>query len=268
MAKRSVSVLLAQLQPRSNDLPSNLAVALALIEEHPGVELAVFPELFLNGYSLTGISPTALGDPSSPLATLQSCARRNATAVVVGLAEATADGIADTAMCIDENGAIAGCYRKVHLFGQEHSYFRAGDRYLVATLAGVKVAPIICYDVEFPEPARAVATAGAELLVTIAANMDPYADEHSLCLRVRAMENRVPHVYVNRVGEESGFVFCGASGVADASGRIVAMLAPYAPAIRVVEVSVGEQPQPDYLAELRPGLPVVRGTEITLEAAS
>jgi predicted amidohydrolase len=268
MVDRSLSVLLAQLRPRANDLAANVAVALEVIDEHPEVDLAVFPELFLNGYSLHGMSPTALDDPSSPFESLASSARRNVTAIVVGFAESTEDGIANSALCIDEHGVIAGCYRKVHLFGAEHRYFQAGDRYLVTTLAGVNVAPIICYDVEFPEPARAVVTAGAELLVTIAANMDPYADDHALCLRVRAMENRVPHVYVNLVGSESRLVFCGASGVADASGRLVASLAPYRPDIRVVEVAGGERPEPDYLAELRPGIPVVAVTVPTLEATS
>ena len=139
------------------------------------------------------------------------------------------DGVANAALCIDENGAVAGCYRKVHLFGAEPRFFQAGDRYLVTRVAGVRVAPLICYDIEFPEPARAVVTAGAELLVTISANIDPYADDHALFLRGRALENRVPHVYVNLVGSESRLVFCGASGVADASGRLVVCSRPIAP---------------------------------------
>jgi len=268
MVERSLSVLLAQLRPRAHDLAGNLAMAIEVIEDHPRVDLAVFPELFLNGYALRGLSATELDAPSSPLRSLASCAGRNSTAVVVGVAESTEGGIANAALCIDENGAIAGCYRKVHLFGAEHRFFQAGDRYLVTRLAGVRVAPLICYDVEFPEPARAVVTAGAELLVTIAANMDPYADDHALCLRVRALENRVPHVYVNLVGTESRLVFCGGSGVADASGRMVASLAPYRPDIRVVDVAIGERPEPDYLAELRTGIPVAAANAAIVEAAT
>jgi predicted amidohydrolase len=254
-AHRSVSVLLAQLEPQPDDLRANMASAVALLEEHPEASLAVFPEVFLSG-SLQGANAIVLTDPASPLVALQNSARRHATAVIVGVAEKTPQGVANTAVCIDENGEIVGRYQKVHLFGNESRFFAVGDSYLVTMLAGIKVAPIICYDVEFPEPARAVATAGADLLVTIAANMDPYADDHALFLQVRALENRLPHVYVNRVGRESNFVFCGASGVADASGRLVASLGPYAPEVRVVEIAIGESPQPGYLADLRTGIPV------------
>ncbi|MGO9197000.1 MAG: nitrilase-related carbon-nitrogen hydrolase [Acidimicrobiales bacterium] len=267
MATRSVSVLLAQLESRSDDLSGNLAAALELLDIHPEVSLAVFPEVFLSG-SLTGNGAVTVRGPDSPLSALRTAARRLGTAVVAGVAEQIAGGVANTAVCVDELGAVTACYQKVHLFGNEKRFFLAGDHYLVTTLAGVKVGPIVCYDVEFPEPARAVASAGAELLVTISANMDPYADDHALCLRVRAMENRLPHVYVNRVGRESSFVFCGMSGVADASGKLVASLAPYTPDVRVVEVAIGDRPQPDYLADLRTGIPVANETGQTLEAAS
>ncbi|MGO9559599.1 MAG: nitrilase-related carbon-nitrogen hydrolase [Acidimicrobiales bacterium] len=254
---RSVSVLLAQLESRPDDLPGNVSSAVALLEENPTVSLAVFPEVFLSG-SLQGTNAITLSDPASPVGPLRDAARHHETAVVIGVAEQTTHGVANTALCIDERGEIAGGYQKVHLFGNESRFFSIGDSYLVTMLAGVKVAPIICYDVEFPEPARAVATAGAELLVTIAANMDPYADDHALFLQVRALENRLPHVYVNRVGRESNFVFCGGSGVADPSGRLVASLDPYAPEVRVVEVAVGDHPRPDYLADLRTGIPVTQ----------
>jgi len=268
MNERSLSVLLAQLRSRANDVDANLAVAIEVIDDHPQVDLAVFPEMFANGYALRGMRGSPVDVTLPPFDSLAQCARRNSTAVIIGAAQTTDEGTANSAVCIDERGEISGCYQKVHLFGAEHRFFHAGDRYLVTTLAGVKIAPLICYDVEFPEPARAVVTAGAELLVTISANMDPYAVDHALCLRVRALENRVPHVYVNLVGSESRLVFCGGSGVADASGRLVASLAPYRPDLRVVEVTVGEHPEPDYLAEVRTGIPVAGAGSTTLERSS
>jgi predicted amidohydrolase len=264
VTERSLDVLIVQLPPEPNDVGANLATAIRTIDEHPAAGLAVFPELFLNGYSLAGMRPLDLTTPSSPLAGLQQAARRTGTALVVGAAERVRRGVADSAICIDEEGAIAASYRKVHLFGEEHRWFRAGDGYVVVELAGVKVAQIICYDLEFPEPARAVAAAGAELLVTIAANMDPYANEHALFLRARAAENRLPHVYSNRVGDESGFRFCGSSGIADASGRVLAELAPYEPEVHLAHIAIGERPLPDYLADVRPGLPVDLATPATL----
>ena len=47
---------------------------------------------------------------------------------------------------------------------------------------------------------RALALAGAELLVTASANMEPFGPDHEIATRARALENRLPHVYVNAIG--------------------------------------------------------------------
>ncbi|MHB1469100.1 MAG: carbon-nitrogen hydrolase family protein, partial [Solirubrobacteraceae bacterium] len=76
-----------------------------------------------------------------------------------------------------------------------------------------------CFDMEFPEPARALVRAGADLLVTLSANMRPYGAEHQLAARARALENRCPHLYVNRVGRHRGMQFVGGSMAIDFCGR-------------------------------------------------
>jgi NAD+ synthase (glutamine-hydrolysing) len=107
------------------------------------------------------------------------------------------------------------------------------------------------------------------LLVTIAANMDPYADDHALFIRCRALENGLPHVYVNCVGERGNFRFCGGSAVIDASGHVLAQLPAYEPALVVAEVPTAERRTPDYLADRRPDVavrtlaPLREGTEPT-----
>ncbi len=257
-------VLLAQVAPRTHDVASNVEDACRLLYAYPDAELAVFPELYVHAYALKGIVPLDLDldlDGGGALTPLLAAARDTSTAVVVGVAERRGEGMANTALCIDEHGAAAGRYRKVQLFGAEHRYFLEGDEYLIAPLAGAAVGILVCYDVEFPEPARALASAGAELVVTISANMDPYAEDHQLFLRVRALENGLPHVYVTCVGQEGRLRFCGGSGVADASGRLVAALPAYRPDIRVVDVAVGAHGggAPAYLADLRSGVPVRGG---------
>ena len=63
---------------------------------------------------------------------------------------------------------------------------------------------MICFDVEFPEVARSLAKAGANLLVTVSANMDPFGRDHDVFATARALENGVPHLYVNQVGRGRG----------------------------------------------------------------
>ncbi len=164
---------------------------------------------------MTGPEITAIGN---------AC-RASATAAVVGFSEAIdRDGelFGNSAACFDADGTLAGVYRKTHLFGpQENVAFEQGEQLLLFSLAGVQVAPLICFDVEFPEPARNLAMSGAELLVTIASNMDPYGDDHLLATRARALDNRRFHLYVNRVGDEAGHHFVGRSRAVAPDGSVI-----------------------------------------------
>lgn len=262
-------MLLAQLAPRTHDVVANVATACELLERHSDADLAVFPELYVHSYALKGLVPLDL-ERAGPLDPLVDQARRCRTAVIVGAAERAGEVMANTAVCIDERGAVVARYRKVHLFGAERRFFVAGDEYAVVPLAGVAVGPLVCYDLEFPEGPRALATAGAQLLVTLSANMDPYAEDHQLFLRVRALENGLPHVYVNCAGQEGRLRFCGGSAVADANGALVAALPAYRPAVEVVDVPLGlpdGTPAADYLADRRPDVRVRTTAEQTLPLA-
>ncbi len=77
---------------------------------------------------------------------------------------------------------------------------------------------MICFDVEFPEVARSLALAGADLLVTISANMDPFGRDHDVFVTARALENGLPHLYVNQVGRGEAFTFAGGTMAVSADG--------------------------------------------------
>lgn len=254
-------VLLAQLEPAPGDLDANAAAAVAALAAHAEAELAVFPELYLGGYDTASAARLALDATAegTPLAAVRAAAARHGTAVVIGFAEQLeAGGVANAVACIDSDGSLAAVYRKTHLFGaKERATFTAGDALLVVTLAGRRVGPLNCFDVEFPEPARALAKAGAELLVTVAANMEPYGPDHALAARARALDNRLPHLYVNRVGDEAGLHFVGGSAAIAAGGAPVAELGEAAGA-RLVELPLGhgDDEAVNYLEHLRDDLPV------------
>lgn len=216
-----MQVLLAQVAPEPGDVAANVAAVARVLAQHPAAELAVFPELFLTGYDPPTAATRALavGDPA--LEPLVEAARRHRTAIIVGFAERLGREVANAVSCIGPDGAWQGCYRKTHLFGPaEWSHFAAGNDLLIADLGdGVRAGLLVCFDMEFPEPARALSQAGATLLVTTAANMEPFGPDHPLAARARAFDNRRPHIYVNRVGEESGHRFVGGSLVTDAGGN-------------------------------------------------
>jgi N-carbamoylputrescine amidase len=138
----------------------------------------------------------------------------------------------------DADGAILGLYRKSHIPDgpgyQEKYYFRPGD-------TGFKSWPIkqgrigagICWDQWYPEAARAMVLAGAEILLyPTAIGSEPYdlsLDTHQRWQRVmqgHAVANAVPVVAANRIGEEvnegTSQRYYGHSFIADHTGEIVA----------------------------------------------
>ena len=253
-----MQVSLAQLMPRPRDVPANLARAREVLAANNASALVVLPELFLSGYQLADVEPLAIDLEGPELGELRDAARAASTAVVIGAAERIAAGVANSAICIDSTGGLAGVYRKTHLFGAEAEAFTAGDEQLVVPLAGALVAPLICFDIEFPEPARAAARAGAELLVTPSANMAPYWADHELASRARALDNRLGHLYANRVGSEGGHRFVGGSRAVAPDGLVLIEASDEHEELLVVAVGHPDRADAavDYLRHARGELPV------------
>jgi predicted amidohydrolase len=259
--------LLAQVDP----VPGVPAAGAARIAEelaaHEDADLAIFPELHLGGYDLSRLDETALTLEDPVIGRVREAAERSGTAVVTGFAERLDDGRpANAALVVDERGEIAAVYRKANLFGREADAFEPGGELVVADAAGAALGLLICFDVEFPEPARALARSGAGVLVTVAANMAPYFADHELASRARALDNRRPHLYVNRVGAEDGESFVGGTRAIASDGSVIAEAPPRGERVLLVEVPLAPRPagevdeHVDYLALVRDDLPVRHGT--------
>lgn len=191
-------VALGQL-PISSDPKVNLArvAAAADAAAAQGAGLAVFPEGTQARFSadLRAVAEPLDGVFCSGLA---ATARSAGLSIVAGVFEPAPDGrVFNTTVGYDADGTLAAVYRKIHLFdalGQRESDTVApGDEVVVATLAGVRTGFMTCYDVRFPELARALAISGAELLVLPAAwAAGTFKEEHWVTLvRARAIENTV-----------------------------------------------------------------------------
>lgn len=256
-----MKALLAQLDPVP-DPATNADRACELIAGHPDRDLIAFPELYLGGYATGGLERRALELDDEPLRRIADGCRKHGTACVVGFTEAIDRdrGIyANSAVGFDRDGTNAGVYRKTHLFGAaEESAFTPGTELCLVALAGARIGPLICFDAEFPEPARQLGVAGAELLVTIAANMAPYEPDHLLATRARALDNRRHHLYVNRVGRESGHRFVGHSRAIDPDGQVIAELDDREGSLIVdIDLASHAAAEVDYLSQLRTNLSVV-----------
>jgi 5-aminopentanamidase len=224
-----VEIACLQTNGTTGDPEANLAAldrAAAEAVAH-GAELLVTPEMFLTGYDLGPDTATRVRALAPGLTErVQPIAREHGLALLVGLPEVEGDDCFNTAVFVGPDGEVLGRHRKVHLFTDfDRDVFTAGDQ-LVSTVdfRGLRIATLICYDVEFPEAVRAAALAGAHLVAVPTAQMHPYEWVAEQLVRVRAWENQVYVAYVDHDGTEGRFDYVGRSSVIGPDGRVLASL--------------------------------------------
>lgn len=208
------------------DVEHNTRLVLAAIGRADvlgGTQLVVFPETTLSGFP-TRENVTSIAQPidGPGLGRVRDAARRAAVAVAVGFAERQGERYYNTTVLIDAAGEILLRYRKTHLWASDDGVFTPGDRFEVCRWNGLSVGLLICYDIEFPETARALARLGAELLIVSNGNMDPYGPVHRRAIAARAMENQVFALMANRCGAgDQQLTFPGQSALINPYGEIV-----------------------------------------------
>lgn len=176
----------------------------ALVRQITSVDADVYvlPELALSGYlfvSHAEVRASAETVADACLMRLREVARARDAAIIVGFAEAAGDRVYNSAAVLAPEGVL-GVYRKIHLFADERRWFAPGDTPpLVVHWRGRALGVMICFDWFFPETARCLALAGAELLCHPANLVMPFCQD---AMRTRSLENRVFSATANRVGRE------------------------------------------------------------------
>lgn len=215
-----------QLDIRWEDKPANFARVRKLIAAAhvPPDSLIVLPEMFATGFSMNvaGIAEPEGGAVESFLADL---ARETRSAVLGGVVTGRPDGRGlNEAVVFAPDGRAITRYAKLHpfSFAGEDRYYAAGDEIVTFPWAGFEVAPLICYDLRFPEAYREATRRGAEVLVTIA-NFPASREHHWLALNVaRAIENQAYVVAVNRCGDDPKLSYGGRSVILGPRGETLA----------------------------------------------
>ena len=255
MTPRTLRIELRQAAPKHGDLRGNIDTVIRAIDSC-AAELLVFPELFLSGYDTQHLDELALAVEDARIEQLADACRRTEVALLVGFAERRLTGFYDSYLAIDRDGTVLEPIRKTHLFGTEREVFLAGNVLAPITLCDIRIGVINCFEVEFPEVARTLALGGAEMLVSGSANMHPYALEHRIATESRAIENRLPLAYVNRIGEQDGHRFCGLSRLMNPDGTARRQLGESETASICDEVTIGCRvaDEVDMLAQRRPEL--------------
>ena len=192
-----------------------------------GAELLVCPEMSLTGYQIGAAGVAALAEPADgPLAqAVADMAQRHGIAIVYGYPELHANGKPyNAAQFIAADGQRVANYRKTHLFGDvDRSQFSPGPQApAVFGWNDWQLGLLICYDIEFPEPARGLALQGAEVILVPTANMVQFGEVQRVLLPARALENRVCVAYANACGREGPTTYGGLSTVCGPMGEVPA----------------------------------------------
>jgi len=193
-----VKVAAVQIEPRLTEKNGTLEKFYRCLESAAGkgASLVVFPELSLTGL----LKATAETVPGPSTEALAIKAREHGVYAVIGMLEKYKEKFYNTAVLIGPSGII-GKYRKIHPWYPSESLIpvQSGDLgYPVFSTDIGKIGMMICYDAWFPEPARALALGGAEIIA-----FPTHTGLHSCfdyILRTRALENHVWIAGANGVG--------------------------------------------------------------------
>jgi len=219
-------VAVAQIDARPDDPQANarLLAGWTARAAEAGCAAAVFPEMIDTGYTMDSIRAHAAADDGPVFQVASAAARTHGLTVVAGLSQRTGEGIFNTATVFGPDGAVRARYRKTHLavVVGEQKVIRPGDQLVHFELGGMTWGLMICYDLRYPELARALTNAGAQGLIVLSAWPFPRVSHWRTLLSARAIENQVYVAAANRVGTDGDQVFCGSSAVIDPYGVIEA----------------------------------------------
>jgi len=230
-----------------------------------GAELIVLPELHNSLYFCQTEDPEMfdLAEPVPGPSTEEygALARELGVVMVLSLFERRMAGLYhNTAVVLERDGSIAGKYRKMHIPDDpayyEKFYFTPGDLGFnpITTSVG-KLGVLVCWDQWYPEAARLMALAGADILIYPTAigweSGDPPEEQARqreawmIAQRAHAVANGLPVVSVNRTGYEldpseatGGIQFWGSSFAAGPQGEVLAQFAADAEEARVLDIDL------------------------------
>ena len=271
-------------QACSDNRAANLELTITAIRSaaQQGARLILLQELHTSLYFCqtedTHCFELAESIPGPTTAQLRKIASELNIVIVASLFERRAAGLYhNTAVVLESDGSIAGKYRKMHIPDDpgfyEKFYFTPGDAHGADSNGNVGFTPIntsvgrlgilVCWDQWFPEAARLMALAGADMLLYPTAigwspddDAQEQARQHDAWItiqRAHAIANGLPVLVCNRTGFEAdpsqpsihnaGIQFWGSSFVCGAQGEIVASAATDTPSVLITDIDLARSEQ-------------------------
>lgn len=230
-------------------------------------EIVVLPEMWNTAYDLTHLAQIADPDSQQTVRVLSALAQKYQVTIFGGsVAVKENKQFFNRSYVISKQGTVIAQYDKVHLFGlmHEEQYLTAGAKRAEYHDGLFQFAPVICYDLRFPEWFRVQAQMGINTFILAAQWPKPRIQQWKQLAIARAIENQCYIVAVNRVGFDPENEYNGHSLVIAPTGEILKELGTKEEIVRSVieleqiqttrnNMSVLADTRPDLYENIRKG---------------
>lgn len=210
---------LVQLSVTEGEIEKNCGHIKELAKKYAsgGIDLLCFPELSISGYDFE----KAAGSENEK-EFFSELAKENHVAVIAGVNGIYAGKHYDEACMWDEEGKLLGEYKKIHLWDKESEFFEPGDELFVIPFKDWKIGLLLCADMRFFEISTPLKNMGADLIIYLCAWAEGWKDLLHLCGRMRAAENQIYTVALNRASGD--IKYCGGTAAMGPDGSIMLSL--------------------------------------------
>lgn len=239
-----------QFKPELGNVKENISRIQNLLysylkENNQKPDLLVIPELANSGYLFASFEE--LNNTSEEAGqgdfyeALQKISDNENINIVAGFNEKSREDYFNSAYIIRPNGKF-DVYRKLHLFDEEKKWFKPGNKLGIYSIEvngeKINIGVMICFDWFFPETARSLALAGADIICHPANLVMPYCQR---AMFARALENQVFTITANRIGKDingdKDIFFTGESVILDPKGNYLARAKTDSEEIQTVDIN-------------------------------
>jgi omega-amidase len=220
-----MNIALVSLDQVWEDKTANLTLCEKYIKDtaQKKVELIVFPEMTLTGFSTHIKSIAENENDSFTIKSFKELAKQYRIAILFGMVIADKEKALNKSFFINSEGKILSQYSKIHpfSFAGEDKYYNPGSTLSIVNFNEHRIGLSICYDLRFPELYSALSKE-CDIIFNIANWPKKRVDHWNTLLKARAIENQVFIAGINRTGiDGNGLEYEESSNIYNANGKLL-----------------------------------------------
>ncbi|MCI5081095.1 MAG: carbon-nitrogen hydrolase family protein [Saprospiraceae bacterium] len=218
-------IALAQIAPAKGDIEANIRLHLEYARKAAAMNAnaVFFSELSLTAYEphLAKALKLEITDPK--LQVLQQLSDQHQLTIGVGAPTPHGQEV-QISMLLFQTGKKVQCYTKQMLHADEKPFFTEGDRSVLLSQNGQRIAPAICYESMQPTHLAQALALGADLYLASVAKHQKGVEQAATYFAAKAAKHRLPILMVNCVGECDNFLSAGQTAVWNRKGECLAKM--------------------------------------------